>query len=689
MIRKNTAPAVQIGRWLVILIMALGTWANAQCPAQILSESMSAAVNTDNLSLLVLEDPARALTIEQVMALPDSRFEQASGNVSSATRGGGLWLRLCLQPDDDAPTEWLLTLLPAYIEHLELYRHGQLITNGKKQGFAYPFSNREYDYRGFVYRLNFTPSALTTYHLKLGFYDQQSTDVMLLTPEKFQRFMAIEYVTYGLYLGMVLLAALINFIFWYRLRDRDYLLYAVSMILLGAFSSISGGYASQFVFSGPNMSVSTLMVLSSALFGATFILFLQGTFRLRTFYRYIYYVTWGYITAFLLTGVFIVVAGWRWLFIASSVITSTFIVVFLFVSLHALIRHRSLRFYAVAFLPLQVALLLLFSKGLGLGGWIPLIDHLPNIGGLIHVVLLNFALARRAWQAEQDKFAAKEALLQQVTTHNLELESKVQARTLDLGCANIALTKEIEQRASIEVKLRESLANEKLALQTQKEFVAMVSHEFRSPLAVIDMVAQNLQIQLSQRFPEVVPRIQRIRNNTERMTILMNNCLTSERLATDGAPDIKIQSVDVCQILERLFAFNFGRGRIELVLPKEAVISEIDPELLAIAWVNVVENALKYSPEDTKILVQLCQTDSQVYLQISDRGPGIDPNLQDKIFDKFYRAPNVQTQPGSGIGLYLAKTIVEQHGGNVTLLPSEGAELGCCFQFQWPVTQSR
>ncbi|MDO6747873.1 sensor histidine kinase [Gilvimarinus sp. 1_MG-2023] len=689
MIRKNAAPAVQIGRWLVILIMALGTWANAQSPAQILSESMSAAVNTDNLSLLVLEDPARALTIEQVMALPDSRFEQASGTVSSATRGGRLWLRFCLQPDDDAPTEWLLALLPAYIEHVELYRQGQLISSGKKQGFAYPFSNREYDYRGFVYRLNLTPSALTTYDVKLEFYNRQSTDVLLLTTEAFQRFMATEYVTYGLYLGMVLLAALINFIFWYRLRDRDYLLYALSMLLLGAFSSISGGYASQFMFPNAEFSAPILMMLNLTLFCAVFTAFLQGAFLLRSYYRCIYYVSWGYIAAYLVMAVLFVVAGWRWLFIANSVLTSSAILVFLFVSLHALVRHRVLRFYAVAFLPLQIALVLIILKAVGLGSWIPLADHLPNIGGLIHVVLLNFALARRAWQAEQDKFAAKEALLQQVTTHNLELESKVQARTRDLGYANSALTEEVEQRVAIEVKLRESLANEQLALQTQKEFVAMVSHEFRSPLAVIDMVAQNLHVQLNQRFPEVVPRIQRIRNNTERLTTLMNNCLTSERLATDGARDLKWQSVDLCQLLQKLFSFDYGQGRIELVLPTAPIVSDVDPELFAIAWVNVVENALKYSPEDTKILVQLCQAESQVYLQISDRGPGIDPNLQDKIFDKFYRAPNVQTQPGSGLGLYLAKTIVEQHGGTVTLLPSEGAELGCCFQFQWPVTQSR
>ncbi|WP_083915402.1 sensor histidine kinase [Gilvimarinus chinensis] len=684
LIKRKSRLCVLVRLCLIPLILSGNAYAKVDCPVQVLNESMLHTVNTANLSLLVLEDKERKFSVDNIKELSSSRFQESSGSISSVSRSGRLWIRICLTSESKYSDEWLLTLLPAYIESTEVYVEGLPYSDVKKQGVSHPFSNREYDYRAFVYPLNIKGEAVTTVHIKLDFYNRQAADVLLMTDKTFQRFSASEYITYGLYLGMVLLAAVINLIFWYRLRDRSYFLYAMSMILLASFSSITGGYASQFLFFNSNYPVVTLIMVNMNLCFAVFIGFLQSVFQLRRFYSRIYHVSRFYIAIFLVLAILFVLFSGPWLFRLNSIFTGTAIILFLFVSLNALFRHPQLRFYSIAFLPLQAALMLSVLKALGLGGWIPFVDHLPNVGGLVHVVLLNFVLARRAWQAEKDKELAKEELLQKVNAYNRELEIEVKERTEELDRANTELTEEISERAAIEVQLRQALSNEQLALREQKEFIAMVSHEFRSPLAVIDMAAQNLEAQMREPYPEILDRLRRIRNNSGRLTSLINNCLTTDRLASERTFELHTRPVDLCQFMEKLVSREIYQSRVELYLPDGPIISKVDPDLLSIALINVIENALKYSPIESRVLVDVTKHDSQIYIQVQDFGIGIESNSREKVFDKFYRAPNAQFKPGSGLGLYLSRNIMRQHLGTLNLVSSE-YNVGCCFQFQWPL----
>lgn len=210
------------------------------------------------------------------------------------------------------------------------------------------------------------------------------------------------------------------------------------------------------------------------------------------------------------------------------------------------------------------------------------------------------------------------------------------------------------------------------ALAAQRQFVAMVSHEFRTPLAIIDAAAQRLNLALEQHQPTLTPNVHKIRRAVSRLTNLMRNCLTEERLATsDLVP--KIEAVDLNTLILRSYGEESVQNspRIRLVLPETPLQVHCDPQLIDIALTNLVTNALKYSPDDCLVTIRLLP-DAQpgkIAIRVEDHGKGVPPADRERIFDRFYRGANHQRISGAGLGLHLARDLARRHGGDVTLEP--------------------
>ncbi|HEY7886583.1 MAG TPA: sensor histidine kinase [Cellvibrionaceae bacterium] len=670
---------------LTLLGFVLPLTVYASCNSQLLTPPMETQINTTNLSLLMLEDLARELTIEQVSALPDSAFRPVSGTLSASGRGGSLWLRLCLEREPGVTDDWLLTLLPPYLQSVNLFQFDGDDYRVKTQGFALPFYQRDVQYRGFTYRLSPPENKAALYTLRLDFSNRLNADILLLSEQSMYRLIAVEYSVFGLYIGMLMLVIFINLIFWFRLRDGIYWRYALAMLAVGFFSVIAGGYRAQFLYPEGSEHLHRVMMVSYAVCGLFLSLFIQSAFQFKKLYPFLYRGSWVFIGLYValvlmaLTGNTVLVNG------LISRLNLVAIIVLFVITLHALFHHRCIRLYAMAFLPLQVAMLLMAVRALGYGSWIPMADHLPNMGALVHLVLLNLALARRAWQAENDKLVAQDALLVKARESKERLEELVLQRTYQLDMINSSLQAEVEEREQTEVQLRQALIAEQLALKTQQEFVAMVSHEFRSPLAVIDTAAHNLEYEFTAKLPEVLPRLQRIRRNTERMKTLLNNCLTNDRLATYSDGRMHIQCIDLVSFLHRVFPDGQYSDRLRVRAETDRLEIGVDPQLLSIAVTNLVDNALKYSPENELVQITLQQDDDKAIISVSDQGEGIAQSDRDKIFGKFYRGVSVQKSPGAGLGLYLARALVEQHGGSLQLMPFEADGLGSCFRIILPL----
>jgi two-component system, OmpR family, sensor kinase len=235
--------------------------------------------------------------------------------------------------------------------------------------------------------------------------------------------------------------------------------------------------------------------------------------------------------------------------------------------------------------------------------------------------------------------------------------------------------------------LQEKLAEEQRLTLLQRNFVAMASHEFRTPLAIIDGHTQRL-ISMRDRLTadELAERARKIRSMVRRLTQLIDNLIGSARLVDaridlyyHPAPiDLTALVREICQLQRELAP---DAQIIEPAAAPELVVPG-DATLLRQLFGNLISNAVKYSPDGGLIEVTAAHEGAQVVVVIEDHGIGIPEKDRLRVFERYYRGGNTSGIVGSGVGLSLVRTIVELHGGSIALESSEG--LGSRFILRLP-----
>ncbi|HVI14150.1 MAG TPA: ATP-binding protein [Pseudolabrys sp.] len=232
----------------------------------------------------------------------------------------------------------------------------------------------------------------------------------------------------------------------------------------------------------------------------------------------------------------------------------------------------------------------------------------------------------------------------------------------------------LAEQASV---LEEQLANEQHLTQLQRNFVSMASHEFRTPLTIIDGHAQRL-IRINDRpqINDIAERASSIRAAVMRMTNLIETLLNSSRLL-DGGADLHFHptAVDMAALLHEVC-------QLHREIAPEAQISEDfgaipsqiigDPKLLFQLFSNLVSNAIKYSPDGGEINVSTWIDSGQIAVAVKDRGIGIPEKDRERLFQRYQRGSNVSGIVGTGVGLYLVKMVIDLHCGEITTETREG-----------------
>ena len=209
------------------------------------------------------------------------------------------------------------------------------------------------------------------------------------------------------------------------------------------------------------------------------------------------------------------------------------------------------------------------------------------------------------------------------------------------------------------------------------DFVSLVSHELRSPMAAVIGSARTLQ----QRWRELRPEQREaflavIADETTRLSTLVGDVLDTSRIEA-GTFGYNFSDVDLAEVVrDSVAAAEIGQDEVRLARELPTTLPRVrgDAERLRQLIDNLVSNAVKYSDSGAEVSVQAEAVDGQVFVRVRDAGPGIAPEDQSQIFEKFGRAAG-SAKPGTGLGLFLARSFAEAHGGSVTVdsQPGEGA----------------
>lgn len=223
----------------------------------------------------------------------------------------------------------------------------------------------------------------------------------------------------------------------------------------------------------------------------------------------------------------------------------------------------------------------------------------------------------------------------------------------------------------------------------QKDFISSISHEFKTPIASIRGFAKLLQMPgLTEEQRQEYIRL--IAQESDRLSRLSETLLRLSALEQQTAPasitrfSLSEQIRQVILRLEPTWSAREIDWQLEL---EDEVMIESDEALLSHVWVNLIQNALKFSPDATAIQVSACLREKHAVVTITDHGCGMDEETLKRIFDRFYQADRSRRQEGVGLGLCLVKRILDMLDGHigVTSTPGEGST----FTVTLPLTPTR
>jgi signal transduction histidine kinase len=237
--------------------------------------------------------------------------------------------------------------------------------------------------------------------------------------------------------------------------------------------------------------------------------------------------------------------------------------------------------------------------------------------------------------------------------------------------------------------LREALDAERRLTTQQQNFVSMTSHEFRTPLTIIDSHAQRL-IRMKDRLePDALAeRARGIRGAVTRMTSLIDSLLNTSRVF-DGDVRLHREDIDFAGVVRQACQMHrevAPAAQLIEVLDAPAIPVTGDPRLLFQAVSNLVSNAVKYSPPGSPIQVEAAVEGDALLVAVSDHGIGIPEKDRAHLFERYFRGSNVSDVAGTGVGLYLVEMVARLHGGGVTVDSAERG--GSRFTMTLPILRA-
>lgn len=230
---------------------------------------------------------------------------------------------------------------------------------------------------------------------------------------------------------------------------------------------------------------------------------------------------------------------------------------------------------------------------------------------------------------------------------------------------------DITRRKQAEEEMQKALGREKELGELKSNFVSMVSHEFRTPLGIIQSSGELLRdFSAKMEADERAEQLESIIRNTRRMAGMMEEILVLSRLDA-GKLQFEPATLDLnlfCRrVVDEVLSATSRRCPIELALNGIPAEARADERLLGHIFTNLLSNAAKYSDSGALVTFSVQRNGNEAVCVVRDRGIGISEADQRELFNAFHRGANVGTRPGTGLGLLLVKRCAELHGGVVHL----------------------
>ena len=658
----------------IVLCLLLLQLAAAQTMAAVPVIPDSSRISLDG-HVFWLQGQNHPVDIQEVDGPLASRFIPLHGALDAGFSDSAIWLRFeIVQLEKDQ--SWILSLPSPLIAQVKLYQQEPggrwAVQESGEDHFSGPGDIGRLTP---AFRLDLTPGRHRIY-LLLASHTPLVTSLEIWEPLAFMEARLKMAIGEGLYFGAYALLLLMQVGTCWLVRDQRSFWYLAYTAVNAAIATLTVGWLRLFWIIPSHVSDKLLGTsIGLGLAVSTHVLFdLLDIKRWQPYLtRSIQQLGWflaAVSTFFVLTDQYAIGAP-----IAQASIIGLLLFIFgdlVWLAWHGR-RAKPLQVLAVGLFAIGVILRLLRNLGTIEPG--AFTDNAYRVALLMHLLVMGGSLIQRYRRLHAEQLRSQELALQATRTLNASLDAAVEQRTS-------ALQMEVQHSQALEHELRRSLIAEQQARQIQNDFFAMVSHEFRTPLAIIDTAIQQLEGD-----PEAPPEVVRQRYEHAnaaviRMTSLMDDYLSLDRLQNENRVPYKV-AFSIQDLLKAAQA-EWPEGRVHLAVLTVPMTLTCDPDLLAIAVRNLLANADRYTPRHQQIELRAWTQDgNQVCISVLDTGPGIPVDELPRVFSKYFRGRSARHLPGSGLGLHLVQRITELHQGSVAVSSEPGQ--GTCFTMTLPM----
>lgn len=279
----------------------------------------------------------------------------------------------------------------------------------------------------------------------------------------------------------------------------------------------------------------------------------------------------------------------------------------------------------------------------------------------------------------------------QILDLNNQLEQKIQIRTEELRQTVLELEDEIIKRKEAENKIKESLRKERELNDLKTKFLSLVSHEFKTPLSGIltstTLIGKYTQTEQQEKREK---HLKTIKSKVKYLNNILDDFLSVERLET-GKVSYKFSSFPLSKVTNEVIydANMLLKDGQKISYPQniDDIVLDFDEKILELILTNLINNAIKYSPEHSTIDIEAFAEENLLTLKVKDEGIGIPEKEQKYIFKRYFRAENALLNQGTGIGLNIIQSHLENLGGNINFTSTENQ--GSTFTVKLPLTSNQ
>ena len=571
--------------------------------------------------------------IAQIGSAPGNPFKPLPGAFSQGFTSDTFWLRLRVSRAVGEYTRWWLVAEPTFIDDLRLYLpdgHGGFTE--QRAGDHVPVSQRPMATRETIFPIDL-PETPQTIYLRV-----QSTSTVALTlalwqPEAWVAGSLLRNTLHGTFFGMMLAATLISLVSAIWLRQKFFVVATAYVLSFGVQHLAINGYDQIFLYpESPSLANFTIGVASTqvpALFLFFVLLYLESARYLAGLSKLVSAIAWLSVgaIAFSLAGYYPAMAPYMPTYVGILIVLVVTLIV-------KMLPHQPQRakLMLLMFLPGGIALIPQMLRNLG---WLPL----------------------NLW-----------------TTYLWSLSIFLQ-----LPFVVVMILQRVREESN---KLRAAISES----EAQRSLLGTIGHELRTPLAIVEAGLANIEARTVAGQPELRPRFERIALALARLNRLIDNALAEETLR-GGTIVTHLQPLAPSALLAQVSQLS-GLGesdRLLISLPADDRPVLLDAHWLGLAVLNLIDNAIKYSPEGSAVTLSAERTAGQLAIRVRDHGIGIAAQDLPRLGERFFRADNARNLAGAkglGLGLHLVRQVAVCHGGTLQIdsVPHQGS----CFTIEIP-----